>query len=76
MDEKTYVGAGHARNLEEATSEVDRELQVRRRCYSRWIDDGKMSSVDAMDRFERLEAASAALHKMLALQPPKESKQG
>lgn len=45
------------RAIEQAVSEVARELQVRQRCYPRWIQDGKMDQVDAIDRAERLEAA-------------------
>jgi hypothetical protein len=30
---------------------------VRRRCYTRWVADGKLSQVDATDRLERLEKA-------------------
>jgi len=45
------------RTLEEAISEVQRELAIRRRCYGRWVDDGKLSVVDARDRLDRLEAA-------------------
>lgn len=57
-----FVGANPKRSLAEAISEVDRELQVRRRCYSRWVDDGKMTEVDAIDRYDRLAAASFFLH--------------
>lgn len=42
-------------------SEVDRELKVRMRCYDRWVSEGKLSSVDARDRVERLHAALAYL---------------
>ena len=45
------------RTEKEAVSEINRELQVRRRCYDRWIADGKLDSIDATDRMERLEAA-------------------
>jgi hypothetical protein len=45
------------RSREEAHSECMRELEVRRRCYRRWIEDGKLSAVDARDRLERIEAA-------------------
>jgi len=45
----------------EALSEVSRELGVRMRCYDRWVDDGKLSSVDATDRYCRLEAAKKYL---------------
>ena len=43
--------------IEEAISECERELQVRRRCYDRWIQDGKLSAIDARDRLQRLEGA-------------------
>lgn len=49
------------RSLEEALSEVDREIKVRVRCYDRWVDEGKLSRVDARDRIERLQAALAYL---------------
>jgi len=45
------------RSLEEAISECQRELGVRQRCYDRWIQDGKLTLVDARDRMERLQAA-------------------
>ena len=45
------------RTLQEAASELRRELGVRRRCYGRWIDDGKLTDVEAADRMERMEAA-------------------
>lgn len=49
------------RSIEEALSEVERELQVRLRCYDRWVKEGKLSGVDAKDRVERLQAAIAYL---------------
>lgn len=55
------------RTLEEAISEVDRELQVRKRCYDRWITDGRLSTVEARDRLERLQAA---LHYLTQQTPP------
>ena len=45
------------RPLREAISEVKRELQVRERCYKRWVEDGRLSDVDATDRFDRMSAA-------------------
>jgi hypothetical protein len=56
------------RSLEEAVSEVDRELQVRNRIYDKWIADGKISRIDAIDRLERLSAAKIYLQKQLDLQ--------
>lgn len=55
------------RTIEEAISEVKRELGVRRRCYRRWVDDGKLTAVEAVDRLERLEAAQSFLERTLSL---------
>ncbi len=64
------------RSLEEALSEVQREVQVRKRCYPRWVSEGKLTRIDAADRLERLEAASEYLGRSQALaeatgRPPK-----
>lgn len=45
------------RDREEALSELQREMQVRMRCYDRWVNDGKLTSVDAKDRLDRLATA-------------------
>jgi len=45
------------RSIEEALSELGRELQVRVRCFPRWVKEGKMSAVEANDRLQRHEAA-------------------
>lgn len=45
------------RTLQEAASELRRELGIRRRCYGRWIQDGKLDEVEACDRVERMELA-------------------
>lgn len=45
------------RSREEAISECERELQVRERCYDRWVEEKRLSNVDARDRLERLRAA-------------------
>ncbi len=58
------------RSLEEAHSEVSRELSVRRRCYARWIQDGKLSAVEASDRMERLEAALSVIDRAISLAAP------
>lgn len=50
------------RSLEEAISEVDREIKVRQRCYDRWIAEGKLTAVDARDRIERLQSALGYLN--------------
>lgn len=43
-----------SRSIDEAISEIEREAQVRFRCYDRWIQECKVSRVDAWDRLERL----------------------
>ena len=45
------------RSIREALSEVHRELCVRERCFDKWIKDGKMTDVDAQDRFDRMASA-------------------
>ena len=55
-----------SRSLTEAIDEVFRELQVRKRCFPRWIEDGKISRTDAQDRIARQESALAYLE---ALKP-------
>ena len=55
------------RSLEEALSEVQREVQVRERCYPRWVKEGKLTRIDAADRLERLRAACEYLGRSQAL---------
>jgi len=45
------------RSLEEATDEVQREFNVRERCFPRWIAEGRVSKTDAQDRLDRLASA-------------------
>lgn len=59
QDEST---ASHpSRSITEAIDELFRELQVRKRCFPRWIQDGKISRTDAQDRIARQESALAYL---------------
>lgn len=46
-----------ARSIEEAISELEREAHVRQRCFDRWVEDGRVSYIDARDRQERLLSA-------------------
>ena len=55
-------------SVEEALSECQRELQVRVRCYPRWVSDGKMTSIDARDRLARMAAAVEYLQRTFDLQ--------
>ena len=40
-------------DVEAALGEIERELQVRERCFPRWVEEGKMSRIDAKDRMSR-----------------------
>jgi hypothetical protein len=39
--------------VEMALGELQRERQVRERCYPRWVEEGKVSRIDAKDRLQR-----------------------
>lgn len=45
------------RTLDEAMDEVRREVEVRRRIYDRWINEGKLSRTEATDRMCRMLSA-------------------
>jgi len=45
------------RTDEEAVAELQREVDVRRRIYDRWIAEGRLSRIDAHDRMERILSA-------------------
>lgn len=49
------------RPLTEALDEVERELNVRSRCFPRWVQDGRVSRTDAKDRLDRLATALRSL---------------
>lgn len=51
-------------SVAEAQAEVERELQVRERCFGKWIDDGKLSAFDANERYARLHAAAEYLDRL------------
>lgn len=51
--------------LPEALHECERELQVRQRCYPRWVKEGKLTQFEATERGNRLAAAIQWLQKML-----------
>jgi len=42
---------------DEALSELQREANVRKRCYDRWVQEGRLTAVDARDRLDRILAA-------------------
>jgi hypothetical protein len=49
------------RSFAEAESELQREIDVRKRLYDKWSSEGKVSWVEANDRLERLMTALALL---------------
>ena len=49
------------RPVQEALDELNRELQIRKRCFKRWIADGRLSRTDAQDRLDRLGSAMELL---------------
>lgn len=57
------------RTIEECLAECDRELHVRVRCFGDWVDKGKLSSLDAKDRLERLATACRMLAMLADLTP-------
>jgi hypothetical protein len=64
MQEEPKMEVKKIRNLEEALDEVQREYNVRARCFPRWISEGRMSRTDAQDRLDRLATAIEYLTKL------------
>lgn len=60
----TTPSMAQGRSIDEAVSEVERELNVRMKCFDRWVSEGRLSYVDAKDRLERLMAALLILEKL------------
>ena len=58
------TGNPPSRSLTEAVDEIFRELQVRKRCFPKWVDEGKISRTDAQDRIARQESALAYLESL------------
>ena len=56
-------------SLEEAWSELEREIQVRVRIYDGWVDTGKLSWADARDRLARMGEAARLLKQLVEAQP-------
>jgi hypothetical protein len=62
-----YMEPKTVRTITEAIDEVHRELCVRKRCFPRWITDGRVSKTDAQDRIDRLATAFDLLTTLAAL---------
>jgi hypothetical protein len=52
----------HQRDKQQALDELSRELNVRKRCFPRWVVDGRVSATDAQDRIDRLATAIQLLN--------------
>ena len=52
-----YMTVSRYRGPSEALDELEREANVRSRCFPRWIREGKVSKTDAKDRLDRLGSA-------------------
>jgi len=48
-------------DIEGALGEIQRERQIRERCYPRWVEEGKVSRIDAKDRLSRIIQAEELL---------------
>jgi hypothetical protein len=58
MNEQTErLAVKTKRSVQEALDELEREFNVRARCFPRWIQDGRVSRTDAQDRLDRLGSA-------------------
>lgn len=57
MSDQVTMEPKTSRCRQEAVDELTRELNVRRRCFPRWIADGRVSQTDAQDRLDRLASA-------------------
>jgi hypothetical protein len=55
--EEGLMEAKTIRSKQEALDELNREFNVRRRCFARWIENGRLSATDAQDRLDRLASA-------------------
>lgn len=65
MSSPNVSTANHpSRSLTEAVDEIFRELQVRKRCFPKWVDEGRISRTDAQDRIARQESALAYLERL------------
>lgn len=51
----------HLTDPQAALDELYRELQVRKRCFPRWVEDGRISRTDAQDRLNRMHTAHELL---------------
>lgn len=53
MADTNAIGKPEHVKPQQAYDEAMRELQVRERCFPRWVKEGRMSGSDARDRLDR-----------------------
>lgn len=58
--------------VEMALGELQRERLVRERCYPRWVEEGKVSRIDAKDRLTRQLLAEEIMQVVLDIVTPPE----
>src|SRR5271170_8068489 len=66
FEAQVQIDATEVACLQSAYDEVFRELAVRRRCFPRWVTEGRLSMTDAADRLARQERALTLLRLLLA----------
>lgn len=64
MEELEPMKLKTQRSIGEALDECSRELNVRRRCFPRWVKEGRVSETDAQDRLDRMASACDFLSEM------------
>lgn len=67
MDSAVQAAQKMSSSPEEALAEVQRELEVRNRIYNKWVADGKLSYIDARDRYARMQKAFLLLKRTVEL---------
>jgi hypothetical protein len=65
MPEEETLQVVHYRDVQQALDECQRELNVRSRCFLRWVSDGRLALTDAHDRYDRLATAVKLLTQLL-----------
>lgn len=65
MEVAQLMEVGQIRTKQEACDELYRELQIRKRCFRRWVGEGRLSMTDAQDRLDRLATALELLESTL-----------
>lgn len=70
----TRMTTKQKRPLTEASDELAREMNVRLKCYDRWVAEGKMTQTEAQERFDRLATAACYLKRQLEKMTVEEQK--